>query len=170
MIIDLTAPLYDGMPVYEGDPQVCVTTVRTIEADGWELRQLSMGSHTGTHVDAPSHMHAGSATLDDVPLDKFYGPAMLVSAETEELPRGVGLLFCGDIPTHRTEAILAANPPFVGGDLTEEMEKELLGAGIVTYTNLINLDLLPDSPFLFSGFPLRITGGDGSPVRAVAIV
>jgi kynurenine formamidase len=42
--------------------------------------------------------------------------------------------------------------------------------GITHYENLANLDQLLDVAFVFAGFPLRIRGGTGSPVRAVAII
>jgi kynurenine formamidase len=42
--------------------------------------------------------------------------------------------------------------------------------GITHYENLANLDRLLDQKFVFAGFPLRIRGGTGSPVRAVAII
>jgi kynurenine formamidase len=42
--------------------------------------------------------------------------------------------------------------------------------GITHYENLANLDQLLDQAFVFAGFPLRIRGGTGSPVRAVAII
>ncbi|WP_254611185.1 hypothetical protein [Paenibacillus sp. JMULE4] len=69
------------------------------------------------------------------------------------------------------ERIKQANPPFVGGNLTEAVERNLLAIGILTYTNLVNLELLPyGRSFMFYGFPLKIRHGDGSPVRAVAIL
>jgi kynurenine formamidase len=46
----------------------------------------------------------------------------------------------------------------------------LLGAGMVLVENLTNLAALPDRPFLFCCFPLKIKAADGSPVRAVAMV
>lgn len=46
----------------------------------------------------------------------------------------------------------------------------LLGAGLVIVENLTNLAALPRSSFLFSCLPLKIASGDGSPVRAVAIL
>ena len=42
--------------------------------------------------------------------------------------------------------------------------------GITHYENLCNLDRLVGRQFTFIGFPLRIRGGTGSPVRAVALV
>jgi len=56
-VIDLSLPIYYGMEVFPGDPEVNIETIHTHENEGWELRKISMGSHTGTHVDAFSHMH-----------------------------------------------------------------------------------------------------------------
>jgi kynurenine formamidase len=46
----------------------------------------------------------------------------------------------------------------------------ILSAGMILVENLVNLDCLPETAFIFSCFPLRIKDGDGSPVRAVGIV
>lgn len=51
------------------------------------------------------------------------------------------------------------------------MERALLAQGIVTYSGLVNLDRLPRGlVFTFIGLPLNILAGDGSPVRAVALL
>lgn len=169
-VIDLTAAIYDGMPVYPGDPKVSVEQIQSISEDGWELRHLSMGSHTGTHVDAFSHMHQGGATLDEMPLTCFFGPATVVEL-SGEWPSEVGLLFNQAINESYLERLLRARPPFVGGELSENLERALLEQGIVTYTGLVNLEQLPVGElFTFYGLPLKISKGDGSPVRAIALL
>ncbi|CCW65728.1 unnamed protein product [Phytomonas sp. EM1] len=168
-IIDLSRPLYDGMLVYEGDPAVKISRVREREKDGWELREITMGSHTGTHVDAPVHMHAGAPALDDIPLNRFCGPAVAVRPE-DDYPHHTGLLFVEPIGMEQVDKILLAQPPFVGGQLEESVERVLLGEGIITYTDLVNIEKLVGKAFTFVGLPLKIREGDGSPVRAVAIV
>lgn len=169
-IVDLSSPLTDGMSVYDGDPPVRITKVCTREEDGWEVRQLQMGTHTGTHVDAPIHMHADGASLDEIPLSQFCGPAVVVKVSDAAFPTSRGLLFYEDVPASCVPLLLAAHPPFVGGPLSEEAERLLLAAHIITYTDLVNVEALIGKVFTFYGFPLRIRGGDGSPVRAVAIV
>ena len=42
--------------------------------------------------------------------------------------------------------------------------------GITHYENLANLDQVAGKRFIFIGFPMRIIGGTGSPVRAVAVL
>jgi kynurenine formamidase len=46
----------------------------------------------------------------------------------------------------------------------------LLGAGCIIVENLCNLEEITDKVFIFSAFPLKFDKGDGSPVRAVAIL
>jgi len=169
-IIDLSQSIHTGMPVYPGDPKVSVEVDHTHEQQGWELRKISMSTHTGTHVDACSHMHIGRQSIDQIPLDRFFGKAIVV-APGAAYPIGVGLFFLNEAGIELADEILEAAPPFVGGYLTQELERRLLQQGIVTYTDLVNLDQLPPGrPFTFYGFPLKIKDGDGSPVRAVAIL
>jgi kynurenine formamidase len=174
-IIDLTMPIETGMPVFPGDPQVQVETVHALNSHGWELRQLNMGSHTGTHVNAPSHMVQNGPALDGLPLDRFHGPAVLWKSGMK-IPEGGGFVLAETIPQpEHEEELFKARPGFVAFSRhvppSADMERRLLQAGILVYENLVHTEYLPRSlPFHFWGLPLAIINGDGSPVRAVAVV
>ncbi|PIU71712.1 cyclase [Candidatus Woesebacteria bacterium CG06_land_8_20_14_3_00_39_27] len=175
-IIDLTRTIYSGMDVYPGDPEVKIEVAHTFEVQTWLLRYLKMGSHTGTHVDAFSHMKKFGKTLDKIPLDKFYGIAKVVTSETI-FPKKTGLVFLkGDtLDLSIFNKLLKANPLFVAIEMgvkwSVELERKLLQNKVITYTGLMNCNLLPkNKTFMFYGFPLKIKDGDGSPVRAVAIL
>ena len=169
-VVDLTKPIYAGMEVYPGDPQVRISIDHSFGTHGWLLRRLTLGSHTGTHVDACSHMDPDGPNLSELPVSRFVGPAW-VTEKGREHPRQVGLLYLDEIGLEELEAILAAEPPFVGASMDEKLERALLQRGIITYTGLVNLNELPrDRSFTFVGLPLPIAEGDGSPVRAVAIL
>ncbi len=171
ILVDLSRTIAGGMDVYPGDPQITVERVQTIENHGWEVRALRLGTHTGTHVDAFSHVTEGKPSIDSVPLDRFFGAAHRVTS-TDALPKRTGLLFDPPPTAGDVDAILEADPIFVGSPrLDIEIERPLLDAGIVTFDGLVNLDQLPcDRPVQFFGFPLKIADGDGSPVRAVALI
>jgi arylformamidase len=77
-IVDLSVPIETGMPVYPGDPEVSVRPALTVERDGVNVLGLHLGSHSGTHVDAPKHIDDALPALDEVPLDRFCGPATVV--------------------------------------------------------------------------------------------
>jgi arylformamidase len=169
-IIDLSMPIYTGMDVYAGDPEVSIEVVQTYEKNTWQLRKLTLGTHTGTHVDAFSHMHASGKTLDKIPLARFFGKAV-VTEPTGTFPVNMGLFFKEDVDVDIFDRIMTSKPPFVGGLISEPLERALLNEEIVTFTNLVNLDFIPENiPFMFYGFPLKIMNGDGSPVRAIAIL
>lgn len=169
-IIDLSTPLYSGMAVYPGDPEVKITIKHTYEEQGWQLRQMTMGSHTGTHVDAYSHMHPDKASIDQISLDRFFGPAQVVD-KLGEWPHRIGLFFKEEVDINNLDRILKSKPHFVGGNISADLERALLAAEVVTYTDLVNLELIPiGKDFTFYGLPLKIRAGDGSPVRAMAII
>ena len=77
-LIDLSQPVFDKCPNCPAHPPVRVDLGATHERDGWRLEMLTLASHTGSHVDAPLHKLAGGASLDDIPLERFVGPALVV--------------------------------------------------------------------------------------------
>ena len=79
MLIDLSHRMVPGLQVYPGDPEVTFTSAATVAADGFAVTALGLGSHSGTHVDAPSHFVDGAATLDGLDLSRFHGRARMVS-------------------------------------------------------------------------------------------
>ncbi|WP_067482247.1 cyclase family protein [Actinomadura hibisca] len=79
-LIDLTHAITTGMPVYPGDPEVRLSAALTVPADGVHVRSVHMGSQTGTHVDAPCHIDDALPRLDDLPLTRFLGPAVVLDA------------------------------------------------------------------------------------------
>lgn len=91
-IIDLSQPLYDGMDVYPGDPEVHIKQIHTLDKEGWRLKYLQFTTHIGTHADALSHMDNNGASIDTIPIGKFIGKTVLVS-ETDEFPKNMGLAF-----------------------------------------------------------------------------
>ena len=77
-IRDLTRPIADGMPTYPGDPDVRVEPHATHGRDGYRVSELRLGSHAGTHVDAPSHTEPDGRTLGEFPIETFAFEARLI--------------------------------------------------------------------------------------------
>ncbi len=171
-VIDLTLPLYTGMSVYPGDPEASIELIQTIAKDGWNMRRIQINSHDGTHVNVQVHGVEASKTLDEYPLERFCGRARIynpsVPINSEE-----GIIFRDqNIDMKIAEKIKTSRPRFVGlssdFEFKLDIERDLLKEDIVSFERLANLDQLPDI-FEFYGVPLKIRGGDGSPVRAFAI-
>lgn len=78
-IFDVTLPLAPDLPVYPGDPPVTVEAHMRIE-DGQlcNVSRLSLGTHAGTHVDAPRHLLAAGAGVEALPLEILIGKARVV--------------------------------------------------------------------------------------------
>ncbi|GAA3748344.1 kynurenine formamidase [Spinactinospora alkalitolerans] len=79
-IIDLSRSIGPGTQVYPGDPVPRLSPAATVAEDGYNLLHVSMGSQSGTHADAPRHFFDGGARIDELPLELFTGPAVVVEA------------------------------------------------------------------------------------------
>ena len=76
--VDLTRPLVSGMPVFPGDPQVSMSKALSCATDGVDVTALSMGSHSGTHLDAPSHTVTSGRTVDQVLPGELIGETVIL--------------------------------------------------------------------------------------------
>lgn len=78
-IIDISVGIYNGMPFYPGDPGAEIRPHHQIvKGDVANLSELHLGSHTGTHIDAPRHFIDEGAPVDKLPLDVLVGPARVI--------------------------------------------------------------------------------------------
>ena len=76
---DVTVPLRRDLPTYAGEPGVTLEYHKRLErGDPYNVSTISLGSHTGTHVDAPYHFIDGAPTVDQIPLDALIGPCLVV--------------------------------------------------------------------------------------------
>ncbi|MFC4183186.1 cyclase family protein [Saccharococcus thermophilus] len=73
---DVTAPIFEGMPVYKNktEKQPKLTSVTN---DYVTESRIDMDVHTGTHIDAPLHMVKGGDTFETISLDRLVGPCKL---------------------------------------------------------------------------------------------
>lgn len=198
MLIDLSIKIDNQTPVYPGDPPIRLDEASTIEAGGYVLHMLTVGTHGGTHIDAPAHMLADGATLDALPLTSFIGRGKVIEGLSLEAVQAARLE-AGDIAVFNTgmwqriaepgyftdypvmdqavvEYLVSAGVKLVGLDTCSvdntdgfPIHKRLLGAGIPIVENLSNLSAIKGKEFRFIALPLRIDA-DGAPARAVAEV
>lgn len=217
MIIDLSMSLEEGIitfPVH-WHPLVEISIMGRLNIEGRETRKVSLGTHTGTHIDAPRHFVANGNTIDCVGLDNCIGPAtvldfrdvedrseisldLLKSRVPSPMPkrvvfnfgwdrRATSLEYYSEHPYLSEECchwLVQGGVKLVGLDTpmpddprngrgcTKDSpnHKIFLGNDVVLLEYLVNLGEIPTQDFFLVALPLKITGGDGSPVRAVAIV
>ena len=195
MIIDLSRPLKDGMPVYPGDEPTRLSRIRTPKKDGYTAYWLRTGLHAGTHLDAPLHMEKDGALMDSLALSRFIAPGVVLhscqSLPDRDIPIGSAVLLeTGMDALYGTPAYYAHHPAvslelcrylisrriaLLGVDAPSPdhppfpVHHALLQAGIPILENLTGLSALGDQPFTLIALPLPLHA-EASPVRAVAVM
>ena len=86
---DLTHLIYPDMPTYPGEPQPEFQPFFKLGRDKVNLTRLIIGSHTGTHVDAPKHFISTGDSVNKIPLDKFVGEAVTLDMSTKSIGEGI---------------------------------------------------------------------------------
>jgi arylformamidase len=87
-LVDVSVPIHTAMTVYRGNPPVRIRPAMTLRKNHVNLSELCLGSHTGTHVDAPSHFIKGAKAIDRVDLERLIGPAWV--ADLRRVQSGIG--------------------------------------------------------------------------------
>jgi arylformamidase len=195
-LYDVTRPIHSGMAVYAGDPVVTLRRSLSIAAGApVNVSAISLGSHTGTHVDAPAHLRDGAPGVDAFPLDLLIGPASLYALDTggtidvADLD-GLDLGSCpralfrtrpplsgeaGGLTTAAAALLVRAGVRLVGleGESADAAccadfpaHRTLLDAGAVILEGL-DLSAVPPGRYEIFCLPLKIRGGDGAPARVV---
>ncbi len=77
-IIDLSHTIHDDIQIYPGDPVPSIKRGLTHEKDYCHVDVLTLGSHTGTHIDAPYHFLADGKKIDELPVQRFIGNGVLM--------------------------------------------------------------------------------------------
>lgn len=78
-LYDVSLPISNDLPVWPGDSPILLTTTMSIsKGDKCNLTKMEMGTHTGTHIDAPSHFIHNGATVDSIPIEILIGPCFVI--------------------------------------------------------------------------------------------
>ena len=150
---DVSIPIRTGMPAYPGDPPVAMPRVASLAAgDAFDVTHLSLSTHTGTHVDAPSHFIAGAAGVEGLDIDALIGRAFVADAtratshldaaalETLSIPAGCERLLL-KTPNSRLWAWPQFEPDFIA--LTADGAEWIVDHG----ARLVGIDYLSIAPF-----------------------
>lgn len=81
---DLTLPIYPEMTIYPGNTQVVFDQIQKIPDHSCNSTTVTMGTHTGTHIDAPRHVSNSGATVDELPLECLIGPCRVLDFSTSK--------------------------------------------------------------------------------------
>jgi arylformamidase len=77
--LDISVPVRNGMVHWPGDPAFHIERATDQEkGDVATVSRMTLGVHTGTHMDAPLHFIRGARSIDQIPLDATVGPARVL--------------------------------------------------------------------------------------------
>jgi len=83
-VLDLSYAISEKLVPWPGDEKWFEAKVNaTVEKNGYFTRSFWMLEHYGTHLDAPAHFPPGKATVDQIPVKQFFGPAVVLDARAE---------------------------------------------------------------------------------------
>jgi arylformamidase len=83
-IIDITIPLSEQTPVWEGDKGISINLVERIGLrSDFNVSRIELGVHSGTHIDSPFHVIEGGNTVDQIPLNILIGDVQVVQIPSE---------------------------------------------------------------------------------------
>ncbi len=78
-VVDLSQKIHPDIPQWPGDPRVEFETVAQIANEGYYLRRISLGEHTGTHINAPNSFHQGGMGIDSYDSESLVVPAIVLN-------------------------------------------------------------------------------------------
>ncbi|KDQ56414.1 hypothetical protein JAAARDRAFT_195058 [Jaapia argillacea MUCL 33604] len=159
-IIDLTHSLEPTMTVCPGHPPFTCCPLPALLDIGISLHTLSLGSHTGTHIDAPNHFlsHQNALSVDQIPLPTLIGPALVIDVRYKKpreritwegdlkryeskMKEGVVVLLCTGWSKYWRQEIYIDHPW-----LEEEAAKNIISRGVrVIGVDTLSPDEMPAS-------------------------
>jgi arylformamidase len=105
-IIDVSAPLREGMRAWPGDtPFARWERMSMDRGDHDTVSELHLSAHTGTHIDAPSHFIQGGGAIGAVPLDVLVGDAVVLDMTDVTTTIGAEDLASADMPEGTTRLL-----------------------------------------------------------------
>jgi arylformamidase len=196
--IDLSVDINEQTPVYPGDPVTRIVPNAVIENDNYEDAFVSVGTHVGTHVDAPRHMIKGGKSLNEFAVEHFIGNGVVINigrninletVQNMEINEGDIVLFRTDMSDVYQSSEYYENYPALNQEIADFLvEKKVKMVGIDTCSvdhdtfpvhitlltnNILIIENLTNLKMLdgkkFKVYALPIKLGiDGAPARVIA--
>mgnify|MGYP001155128693 CR=1 FL=1 len=189
-VYDISTTISRNMAIYPGDISPKITVQQDYSKDGCRVSKLTLGSHTGTHVDAPKHFLKDGLAIDEVSIDTLLGPARVIEVSPgiikkkdipQDLKSGEILLFKTKdnsescyIDDKVADYLIYTGIKALGCDSlsiespegTGIVHQKLLSKPVIIIEGL-DLKSVPPGNYFFVCLPLKIKGCDGAPARAI---
>lgn len=169
-IVDLSIPISIETPIYPGDPVPAIRPAAELGKDGFQVTSISIGSHTGTHVDAPFHFQKSGERIDESSLAKFIGRGVVLDFTNKEpgemisfkdAEEQINQVSPGDIVLFHTgwSKYLGKEDYYNHPYLSVEVVHALLSKGVKTFfIDALNVDPPDGSSFLVHEAITKVNG------------
>jgi len=173
-VIDISMELNEETPIYEGDPRFSRDIWTTIRDNGYVISKLRMGTHTGTHVDAPQHFLERGKSVREISVHRFIGRCY-VTSDINNIPAGYERVLInsrnggGRLTPAEAEMLVNRRVRLIGTDklsIGEDKVHRILLTGDCMIIEGLVLNGVEDGEYTISAAPLKMDT-DGSPIRAV---
>jgi arylformamidase len=120
-IVDISLPIKNNMIIYPNNPEVLIEKFSDLPNNSSRVSKITLGSHTGTHIDAPSHTLLSGKNIEIYNLENFIGPckvfdfSYLASGETIKIPDFENALRLQKIKIEKGDKILMRTSNSVRG-------------------------------------------------------
>lgn len=185
-IFDISRDLIKTLPYPGDEPPHLRAVCRIRDGEQYNLSRLETSMHAATHIDAPLHFIERGADVASLPLDRFVGDCVVLTVPKTPLdsmyfmkrPFAQRILLHGK--GQLTESAIAylynQGCVLIGTDnqsvasYSDELSAHtaLLGYGIILLENL-DLRSVPDGRYTLCAAPLKVSGAEGAPCRALLI-
>ena len=92
-IFDISQTLQEGLAVWPGDPEFRVSRILQIQnGKGTNVSAFQMGTHTGTHLDAPLHLDDSGSGAESISLHHLFGPVRVFDVHSNDGIRASDLI------------------------------------------------------------------------------
>src|SRR6266513_2122991 len=164
-IFDISRPLFNGLAPWPGDTAFRFDlNWKMAEGATVNVGAVTMGVHNGSHTDAPFHFEEGATTIDRMPLKTG------VWKDPKIFPERIPVI-ARDVPKwlqDRKVKLLGLDLPSVDPiEAKVLVNHHALAAANIAIVESLDLNEVEAGLYHFSALPLRITGGDAAPVRAI---
>jgi arylformamidase len=193
-IFDISRPLFNGLAPWPGDTAFYFELKwKMAEGATVNVGAVTMGVHNGSHADAPFHFEPGAGTIEQMPLETYLGDAVVVDLTEKFETDRTGQITIADLEGFATAPRLLLKtsvwkdpkvfPEWIGKRQVKLLGLDLpsvdpieakilvnhhaLAAAGVAIVESLDLSGVDAGLYHFSALPLRISGGDAAPVRAI---
>lgn len=175
---------------YPGDMQTEIKQVKSINnRDGYNLSEIHTSAHIATHIDAPLHYVRGGKDISELDPSYFYGECTVISVtgiltgehmekllpycKKRVLLHGDGNAFISstavEVLADYGVMLIGTDSDSIGAEFEDDkVHYSLLNRDIAILEN-VNLAGIKDGVYVLSAFPLKISGCEASPCRAILI-